>query len=183
MSGDSEQGRPRLPGAARPSWHRHARTLLGWFGIFIGVVGIASIVAERRAADRLKQSFSDQAARFRAQERGERTATAGGSAVMWRGWTLRPGDRVRITKWAGTFKPEDTGAGVEVAAGRGQIGVVVRGERRQSTVYTRIDPAEPIQIVRVRWLPQRWKASGSDTELALEEFEATIHVSYLEVIR
>jgi hypothetical protein len=133
---------------------------------------MAGIVMERRAADRQRERIREGAARFRASDP---------SAVTWEGRTFRQGDRVRIAKWAGTIKPEESGARVEIDAGRGRMGVVVRGERRTSTDYMKIDPAEPIQIVRVRWLPQGWKVHGSDSVIELPAFESTIHVSHLEV--
>jgi hypothetical protein len=138
------------------------RKALGWWGIFIGVAGIIGIVVERRAANR-------QAERIRAMTWREESPR-----------TLQPGDRVRIARRAGTFKPAETGAASEVVAGHGQTGVVVGWEKRQSDGCPRIDPHEPLQIVRVRWSPQRWKEFGlADRWIELPEFEATIHVSYL----
>jgi hypothetical protein len=97
---------------------------------------------------------------------------------------LAPGDRVRIVSRAGTFKPHETGTADEVVAGPGQTGVVLRWEKRQSDEFTRIDPNEPLQIVRVRWAAQRWNAWGiGNRPVELPEFEATIHVSYLEPVR
>ena len=157
------------------------------------MVGMANVFMERRAARERQRVLSSLADDFR---RGERervapgadgtTTGAPGTAVpdvVWEGRTFRPGDRVRIAKWAGTVKPAETGASVEVDAGQGQTGVVVGGEKRQSTPYLRFDPAEPLQIVRVRWGPQRWKENGSERWLELPEFESTIHVSHLEVMR
>lgn len=120
---------------------------------------------------------------FRRRDQELPVPVADGSVVVWEGQTFRRGDRVRIAKWAGTFKPAETGAAMEVQAAGGQVGVLVGGEKRKSTDYLRIDPNEPMQIVRVRWLPQRWKESDRERWLDLPEFEATIHVSYLEVIR
>ena len=166
-----------MPGFTSEPMDRRARVVLGWFGILVGLAGLAGIVLDRRAANRRNELLAGQAARFRAQTETD------SSAVSWEGQTFRPGDRVRIAKWAGTFKPEETGARVQVHAGRGPTGIVVRGERRVSTDYLRIDPKEPIQIVRVRWLPQQWNVVGRDERIDLPEFEATIHVSHLEVIR
>ena len=138
------------------------RKALGVFGILVGIGGFIGIVLERRAAN-------EQQERIRALSRRQREDRP-----------LAPGDRVRITGRAGTFKPEETGAG-EVVAGPGQTGVVLRWEKRQSDAFTRIDPNEPLQIVRVRWAPQSWRAwSIGDRSVELKEFEATIHVSYLE---
>lgn len=161
---------------------RRARILLGWCGILVGLSGFTGIVMERRAAARQRAFIAEQAARFREFERSRNDPGAPGSVVSWDGKTFRAGDRVRIRKWAGTFKPADTGAPVSVASGRGQTGVVIRGERRVSTDYMKIDPDEPMQIVRVRWPAQKWKVSGRDQSIDLPEFEATIHVSYLEVL-
>lgn len=162
---------------------RRARVLLGAFGIVVGVVGFLNVLAERRAVRERQRVLTSLADDFRRNDQERRAPVPGQSVVVWEGQTFRPGDRVRIAKWAGTFKPSETGATVEVQAARGPAGVVVGGEKRQSTEYLRIDPDEPMQIVRVRWLPQRWKASGRDQWLELPEFEATIHVSHLELIR
>lgn len=102
-------------------------------------------------------------------------------SVTWDGKTIRRGDRVRIARWAGTFKPEETGYPRQVHAAANQTGVVIGGEKRKDTLHLDIDAAEPIQIVRVRWAPQRWKVSGQDQWIALPAFYATIHVQYLEV--
>lgn len=158
---------------------KRARVIAGWVGIAVGLVGLANIVAERREAGKRREMFSTLAENFRKHEQERRTPRVDGS-VEWEGQVFRPNDRVRIRKWAGTFKTSDTGAGVEVHAGPGQVGVVVRGEKRVSTDHLRVDPAEPMQIVRVRWRPQQWKdILGRPVELP--QFEATIHVSHLEL--
>lgn len=159
---------------------RRARIFLGWFGVLIGLAGMIGIVAERRAATRQKALLTEQAARFRASEQRRKNSGAIDPVISWEGRTFRAGDRIRIAKWAGTFKPHETGAPVEIDSGRGQTGIVIRGERRASTDYMKIDPQEPIQIVRVRWLPQKWKVNLRDRWIELPAFEATIHVSYLE---
>lgn len=115
--------------------------------------------------------------------RHEQRPTQVTPAVKWEERTLRAGERVRIASWAGTFKPEDTRAAVEVDAGPGQRGVILRGESRENTWHFPVDPNEPIQVVRVRWDAQRWKQHGSEQQIELGEFEATIHVSYLELVR
>jgi hypothetical protein len=157
---------------------RKARALFGTLGILAGLAGLVNILLERRAAGERRRVLTTLAQDFR--ERDAPASTE--SAVVWEGQTFRPGDRVRIAKWAGTFKPGETGAAVQVNAGQGRVGVVVSGEPRKSTDHLRIDPSEPIQIVRVRWLPQRWNAIGPGQPLELPQFEATIHVSYLERI-
>lgn len=103
--------------------------------------------------------------------------------VTWRGKTLRQNDVVRIYKWAGTFKPEETGYHAQVNADTGRTGIVLRGERRIPEPDTDVDRREPIQIVRVRWHPQRWKVFARDEWVPLGEFEATIHVEHVEVVR
>jgi hypothetical protein len=101
--------------------------------------------------------------------------------VTWEGRTFRRGDRVRIVSRAGTFKPAETKIADEIEAGPGQRGTVMAGERRTSTEFVTFDPGEPIQIVRVRWDAQSWSVSGGRI-VDLEAFEATIHVSYLEIL-
>jgi hypothetical protein len=112
--------------------------------------------------------------------RREDAARDGHPIVQWENVTLRKGERVRIFKRAGTFKPEETRFTAEIEADAGHIGTVVAGERRTSTEYMTVDPNEPIQIVRVRWDPQRWSVYGRGEQVDLGSFEATIHVSYLE---
>ncbi|HEX2831995.1 MAG TPA: hypothetical protein VHW00_03215 [Thermoanaerobaculia bacterium] len=114
--------------------------------------------------------------------RHEQRATQVTQTVQWEERTLRAGDRVRIARWAGTFKPEDTRAAVEVDAAPGQRGVILRGESRENSWHFPIDPNEPIQVVRVRWDAQPWKQHGREQRIDLGEFEATIHVSYLEIV-
>lgn len=167
----------RLPvGVSSGPMNRQARIVLGIVGILVGIGGLVGIVMDRRAAKERQRVLTTLAEDFRKRE----TPASTESAVVWEGRTFRPGDRVRIVKWAGTFKPEETGADAQVNAGPGGTGVVVRGEKRQSTDHLRIDPAEPMQIVRVRWFPQRWKVIGRERWLELPQFESTIHVSYLE---
>lgn len=103
-------------------------------------------------------------------------------AVEWEGVRFHPGDRVRVRKWAGTFKPAETGRGVEVQADAGHTGVVLRGESRPPDLHRRYDPQEPIQILRVRWDPQRWKIFGRDAYVDLPAFDATIHAEHLSVL-
>lgn len=101
--------------------------------------------------------------------------------VTWRGKTIRKGDTVRIYKWAGTFKPAETGYPHEIDADRDRTGIALGGERRKDSLHLDVDPAEPIQIVRVRWHRQPWKVNGRDQTIVLGEFETTIHVDHLEV--
>lgn len=161
---------------------RRNRLLLGSLGILVGLAGLVNIIQERRAADERRRVLTTLTESSRKQDQQRHVAASDPSAVVWEGEVFRPGHQVRIRKWAGTFKPAETGA-AEVHAAQGQVGVVVGGETRKSTKHLRIDPSEPIQIVRVRWLPQRWKESERDQSLELPEFQATIHVSYLERVR
>lgn len=81
--------------------------------------------------------------------------------------TPHSGDRVRIASWAGTFKPEETGLKVEIDADCCHTGTLLRADS---------------QIVRVRWDAQSWKENGVERQIPLGTFDATIHVSYLEVV-
>ena len=138
----------------------------------VAVIGILAAVAHR--------------SNIRATEEARRADAAAGrvhSVVTWEGQAFQSGDRVRIVRWAGTFKPRDTGFSAEIEAEPGRIGIVLAGERRISSDHMTIDPAEPIQIVRVRWDAQRWRVVGRTESVELKGFEATIHVSYLEIIR
>ena len=152
---------------------RRARLLLGSLGIAVGLVGLANILVERRSAEKQRRVLTTLAEEFRED----------GTSVVWNDEIFRPGDRVRIVKWAGTFKPAETAAPFEVQAAAGRTGVIIRGEQRLETGDRRVDPEERIQIVRVRWHAQSWKRIGAGDPLRLPEFEATIHVSYLDVIR
>jgi hypothetical protein len=153
---------------------RRLRVIVGIAGIVIGILGLTQIALQKRATAKRERMLRTLSEDFRKGEQGA-------AAVEWGGMSFRAGDRVRIRKWAGTFKPSETGAASDVQANAGRTGIVLRAEKRVSDQFTRIDPAEPLQIVRVRWLPQRWNVSGDHT-IALEAFEATIHVSYLEVV-
>jgi hypothetical protein len=98
--------------------------------------------------------------------------------VEWKGFTFMAGQKVRIETRAGTFKPVDTGAAVEVEAKPGHVGVVLGGEARKAGGGFAPPPNDPIQILRVRWLPQVWSAQSGES-VTLGEFEATIHADYL----
>jgi hypothetical protein len=157
--------------------NRQARTALGWVGVTVGLIGLATVAVERRAAMRQRDFLRGQAAHARQAENNAAPVEA-----SWEGRAFRRGDRVRIANRSGTFKPEETGFSREVDADDGHTGVVLSGERRASTEQIHIDPKEPIQIVKVRWAAQKWKIDGEEQWVALPEFEATIHVSYLEVV-
>jgi hypothetical protein len=98
--------------------------------------------------------------------------------VEWKGFTFRAGQKVRIETRAGTFKPADTGATVEVAAAPGHVGVVMGGETRKPSAGFTPPANEPIQVLRVRWYKQTWKTDAG-ASLPLGEFESTIHADYL----
>ncbi len=143
---------------------------------WICIASVASIAIMSVARGYIDKIREERAARF-ATETVEPV-----TVVTWRGKTFRVGDVVRIYKWAGTFKPSDTGYPHEIDAGPFRTGVVLRGEKRQDAWHMRIDPAEPIQIVRVRWHRQTWKVSLKDQMIDLGEFETTIHVDHIELV-
>jgi hypothetical protein len=77
-----------------------------------------------------------------------------------------PGARVRVKSRSGTFKPAETGHITDVNVTAGKTGVVVQ---------------EIGEIVRIRFDAQAWEEfPPNGVTVDLEEFEATIHVSYLE---
>ncbi len=135
---------------------------------FVALIGVAYWQLERASDER--------EARSRAK-----TPARAAPLVTWEGKTIRTGDTVRIYKWAGTFKPAETGYPHEIDAAPYRTGVVLGGEKRKDSLHLDIDPSEPIQIVRVRWHQQSWKVNGQDQTILLGEFEATIHVDHLEV--
>lgn len=135
---------------------------------FVALIGIAFWQMEKASNER--------EARARAM-----TPEHAAPVVTWEGKTFRAGDTVRIFKWAGTFKPAETGYPQEIDAAPYRTGIVLRGEKRKDSWHLDIDPSEPIQIVRVRWHRQSWKVNGRDQTILLGEFEATIHVDHLEV--
>jgi hypothetical protein len=153
------------------------RRIIGLMAILIGTAGLTLMYVEQRNENERKRLLAAQAERFRAQQPPDDP-----TAVVWEGKTFRAGDRVRLAAWAGTVKPDENPARVEVDAGPGQTGVIIRGEVRRPEDQSEAGAAEPLQIVRVRWAPQRWKKNGGDW-LELPEFESTVHVSYLEVVR
>jgi len=164
----------RLPG-------KRARKVLGWLGIVIGLIGVVSIVIERRTAARQSDVLRRQAASFRSLETGGRDGSSAPAEALWEGRAFRKGDLVRIAEWGGTFKPQETGSPDEVDADYGHTGRLLSGERRSKS-DSATSSTEPVQIVRIRWVPQKWKINGQDRWVELGEFEATIHVSYLEVV-
>ena len=97
--------------------------------------------------------------------------------VVFEGVTVRAGDPVRIRKRAGTFKPAETGHGVEVVAEAGRTGVALGGVQRKGF------GDETIRVVMVRFDPQVWREWPNPMdEAALPAFEATIHIEHIEVV-
>ncbi len=95
--------------------------------------------------------------------------TPGPDADAAPGGIIAPGARVRVKSRSGTFKPAGTGHTAEVNVTSGKTGTVVQklGES-----------------IRVRFDAQTWDEfppTGATVEL--KEFEATLHVSYLEPAR
>ena len=144
--------------------------------VWITVAVAAFVVLIGLAFWQMERASDEREARARAKE-----PKLAAPIVTWRGKTIRKGDTVRIFKWAGTFKPSETGYPHEVDAAPDRTGVVLGGEKRTNSLHLDIDPAEPLQIVRVRWHRQTWKVNGKDETVLLDEFEATIHVEHLEV--
>jgi hypothetical protein len=140
--------------------------------ILLVALSAASFVVIHRARIRDQRLYDEQLKRDAARP----------VAVEWDGVRFRPGDRVRVRKWAGTFKPAETRSGVEVQVDAGHTGVVLRGEPRPPDLHRRYDPEEPIQILRVRWDPQRWKIFGRESQVDLPAFDATVHAEHLSVL-
>ena len=115
--------------------------------------------------------------------RDKKVPGAGRVEVVWQGRKFRRGDRVRVTSWAGTIKPDESGHTAELNADAGRTGTVIRGEKRQATSYFKPDPNEPIQILLIRWDRQTWTENGSAKRVTLDAFESTIHADYLKVIK
>lgn len=172
---DQQSGSFERRGVIRFILDRRVRKVLGWLGIIVGLIGIGSAVMERRVASKRADLIRRQSASFRELDRGERTDRSAPIEATWEGRTFRKGDAVRITSWAGTFKPQETGSQEEVDADYGHTGILLAGERSATAT-------EPVKIVRIRWAPQKWKINGRDRSVDLPQFEATIHVSYLEVV-
>jgi hypothetical protein len=136
---------------------------------FLALIGVARWQMEEIRDERSTRSIAT-------------TAQPAVPIVTWEGKTFRTGDTVRIFKWAGTFKPSETGYPDEIDAAPFRTGVVLRGEKRKDSLHLDIDAAEPIQVVRVRWHRQPWKVTLKDQTIVLGEFEATIHADHIEVL-
>lgn len=99
------------------------------------------------------------------------------TVVSYKGATFKAGDHVVIKSRAGTFKPKDTGHSIEIIAERDRTGIVLGGVKRADA------PADPIQIVLIRFDEQVWRdTSSSNAEVTLKPFEATIHADYVEAV-
>lgn len=144
-----------------------------WISVAV-IAGILLLSAAKWQIDKFRE---ERAARFTTE-----TIQPAGPVVTWRGKTFRAGDTVQIYKWAGTFKPSETGYPHEIDAGPFRTGVVLRGEKRQRSWHLDVDDHEPIQVVRVRWHRQTWKVNLKDQTIDLGEFETTIHVDHIEVV-
>ena len=145
--------------------------------VWISVAVVAGIALVGVARWQIEKTGRERSARFVTE-----APTPAVPVVTWEGRTFRTGDTVRIFKWAGTFKPSETGYPHEIDAAPFRTGVVLGGEKRKDSWHLRIDPAEPIQIVRVRWHRQTWKVNLKDQTILLGEFEATIHADHIEVV-
>jgi hypothetical protein len=145
-----------------------------WITVAV-VAGIALMIVARWQLQKIRDEKSTRAV----NEAAQRAIPV----VTWEGKTFRTGDTVRIFKWAGTFKPSETGYPHDIDAAPFRTGVVLRGEMRKDTLHLEIDRAEPIQIVRVRWHRQTWKVNLKDQTIMLGEFEATIHADHIEVVQ
>ena len=160
---------------------KRVRKVLGIAGIAIGLIGVLSTAIERRAAAKRADFIRTQVVSFRGSANHEREDRPASAEATWEGRSFQKGDVVRVINWAGTFKPNETGSQEEVDADYGHTGIVLSGERRTKSASAKAS-TEPVQIVRIRWAPQKWKVNGQDRWVELAEFEATIHVSYLEVV-
>lgn len=93
--------------------------------------------------------------------------------IAWKGKSFSKGDRIRIYKRAGTFKPNETSHKMEVCADKGATGTFLGGKKR--------DPeSDEVQLAVVRWDKQEWKEDKGNSKVALNNFVAIIHVDYLE---
>ena len=82
---------------------------------------------------------------------------------------IAPGARVRVKSRSGTFKPGDTGHTTEVNVTAGKTGTVVQ---------------ELGESIRVRFDAQTWdEFPPTGATVGLPEFEATLHISYLQAIK
>lgn len=93
--------------------------------------------------------------------------------IAWKGKSFSNGDRIRIFKKCGTFKPNETGHKTEVWGDEGATGTFLGGKKR--------DPeSNEVQLAVVRWDKQEWWEYKRNRKVTLNNFVATIHVDYLE---
>ena len=98
------------------------------------------------------------------------------TTITYEGRVFTAGDHVRTRSRAGTFKPKDTGNAIDVNADAGKTGILLGGIKRN-------DADANIQVALVRFDPQTWNdTSSNQSEVQLETFEASIHVSYIEKV-
>jgi len=138
---------------------------------------IAACTDALRAADRPTpgvsrlRSLRDPAPREAVAREPQKPAAAAG---LGRGLgrlgrrDLRPGARVRIRIWSGSFKPADTGLPFAIHGDRGRTGTVVGWTEG---------------LCRVRWDAQEWSkvnfAGLKGRKVSLPSFEATISSDWL----
>jgi len=101
--------------------------------------------------------------------------------MNWKGQSYKAGDKVKITKRAGTFKPEDTGYSKEVDAGPGQVGKIIGGVNTD-TDSEHSEKNTNFNVVEVQWKKQTWKEYNTGNEVELKSFKASIHLDYLEKV-
>jgi hypothetical protein len=89
--------------------------------------------------------------------------------AYYKGKEFRKGDYVSIVKWAGTFKPENTGHINEITADFGKKGKVL------SLIST--------NVVLVEWEKQEFVDYKTGKNVLINTFVDSIHLDYLEVIR
>lgn len=89
--------------------------------------------------------------------------------VVAPGKIFADGARVQVRSRSGTFKPADTGHTTEVNVTAGKTGTVIQ---------------EHGESIRVRFDAQTWdEFPPTGATVDLPQFEATLHVSYLQAIR
>ena len=82
---------------------------------------------------------------------------------------IAPGARVQVQSRSGTFKPAETGHTAEVNVTAGKTGTVVQALG---------------ESIRVRFDAQPWdEFPPTGATVQLGEFEATLHISYLQTAR
>ncbi len=85
--------------------------------------------------------------------------------LIYKGQTIRVGDRVTLTAWAGYFRPRETGHVVNVNADKGLSGSIIAA-------------GPGLKDVWVRWDPQVYREVESGREVALESFVASVGLAW-----